>query len=265
MVTLTRTVRFSPGEPDGAGANGYAGSPRVRGMERYFEVLVRCRGEVDPVTGYLIDIKDVDRAVGATVIPRVTRALRERGDATNPFEVLAAFAPELARALGGKFCSVRWHLTPTYSLETESCAMKRVLLRQKFDFAAAHRLHNPSLSDEENRRLYGKCNNPRGHGHNYQFEPCVELDAGDAAAGRFSLADLEVLAKDVILDRFDHRHLNEDTLEFRQPDGLNPSVENIAMIFYGLLGPAVRGACGGASLRSITVWETDRTCCTYPA
>ncbi len=237
----------------------------MRGLGRYYELFVRCRGEIDPRTAYLVDIKDVDRAVERTVVPRITAALRATGDATNPWALLLEFAPSLRDALGGKLDSVRWHLTPTYSLEQETADMSTVLLRQKFDFAAAHRLHNPAFSDEENRRLYGKCNNPRGHGHNYQFEPCVALDAVAARAGEFSLMNLEALSKSVLLDRFDHRHLNEDTEEFRQPDGLNPSVENIAMIFFGLLAPAVKGACSSASLRSITVWETDRTCCTYPA
>jgi hypothetical protein len=57
-----------------------------------------------------------------------------------------------------------------------------VIIRQKFDFAAAHRLHTPSLSEEENRRIFGKCNNPSGHGHNYQVEPAVEVELDASAA-----------------------------------------------------------------------------------
>jgi 6-pyruvoyltetrahydropterin/6-carboxytetrahydropterin synthase len=136
-------------------------------------------------------------------------------------------------------------------------------LRQKFDFAASHRLHNPTLSDDENRRLYGKRNNPRGHGHNYQFEPCIEVEAGEGAPA-FTLEMLETLAKQAILDRFDHRHLNEDTAEFRQPGGLNPSVENIAKVFYDLLRAEMLAMNLPGRLRHVTVWETDRTCATFP-
>ncbi|MFZ4573287.1 MAG: 6-carboxytetrahydropterin synthase [Phycisphaerales bacterium] len=256
MLILTRTVRFSPGQPDTDAPNGYAGSPRVRGLGRYFEVRVRCRGEVDPRTGYLVDIKRIDRAVAAAVVPEITRADED----ADPRELVGVLARGLRAELGEMFDAVRWMLTPTYSLETEALRMETVLLRQKFDFAAAHRLHNPALSDEENVRLYGKCNNPRGHGHNYQFEPCVAVPA--AAGGSLTLAVLERVAKEAVLDRFDHKHLNEDTEEFRQPGGLNPSVENIARVFFGLLYPRV--AASGGELLNVTVWETDRTCATYP-
>jgi 6-pyruvoyltetrahydropterin/6-carboxytetrahydropterin synthase len=139
-----------------------------------------------------------------------------------------------------------------------------VLLRQRFDFSASHRLHTPALSEEANRALYGKCNNPSGHGHNYQFEPCVAVRVGEGALG-FSIDDLERLAEREIIRRFDHRNLNVDTREFAPGEGLIPSVENIARVFYGLMAPAVRDAPGGdAELRSVTVWETDRTSSTFP-
>ncbi len=262
VVTLTRTVRFSPGEADAGAQNGYAGSPRVRGLERYFELRVTCRGEIDATSAYLVDIKRVDAAVAGVLVPAVTREVRAKGDATNCVGLLGEMLRLLDGELGGLLHTLRWQVTPTYALEMEARGMGHVLMRQKFDFAAAHRLHNPALSDEENRRLYGKCNNPRGHGHNYQFEPCVAIDSASAARNTFTLAVMETIAKAAILDRFDHRHLNEDTEEFKQPGGLNPSVENIAMVFFDLLSARVREA--GAELRAVTVWETDRTCCTYP-
>jgi 6-pyruvoyltetrahydropterin/6-carboxytetrahydropterin synthase len=71
---------------------------------------------------------------------------------------------------------------------------------------------------------------------------------------------------ETIIQRFDHKYLNVDTQEFRaEAGGLNPSVENIAKVCFDLLAPAIRRAAPGVELRSITVWETDRTSCTYPA
>lgn len=143
-----------------------------------------------------------------------------------------------------------------------------VLMRQQFDFAAAHRLHCPHLSAEANRELFGKCNNPRGHGHNYRVEPCVELNLAGNDRPAFTLQDLERVTATTIIDRFDHTHLNEDTAEFNvEQGGLNPSVENIAKVCYGLLKPVLENEFGknGVVLRSITVWETDKTSCTYPA
>ncbi|TVQ75581.1 MAG: 6-carboxytetrahydropterin synthase [Phycisphaeraceae bacterium] len=138
------------------------------------------------------------------------------------------------------------------------------LIRQQFDFAAAHRLHVPELSAEENLAIFGHCNNPAGHGHNYRFEPCVAVSLNTGKPD-FTLGKLEQLAHEVILSRFDHKHLNHDTEEFG-PSGVIPSVENIAKVFFDLMAPAVRDASSGkAELHAMTVWETDRTSCTYPA
>ncbi|MFN9994170.1 MAG: 6-carboxytetrahydropterin synthase [Phycisphaerales bacterium] len=265
MATLTRIFRFSPGRSGEEYANGFAGSPRIRSLERYFEMRVRCRGEVDPSTSYLLDIKRIDRAMEKIVLPPVTQALATHGDHADPVALLRSVIAPLNDELSGLLASLRWQLSPTYSLEMETSDMSQVLIRQWFDFAAAHRLHNPALSVEENVRLYGKCNNPNGHGHNYRFEPCVAMPT-DAKGGEvFTLAMLEECSKRVLLDRFDHKHLNEDTLEFKQPGGVNPSVENIAKVFFDLLGPEITRKCAKAKLASMTVWETDRTSSTYPA
>jgi 6-pyruvoyltetrahydropterin/6-carboxytetrahydropterin synthase len=90
-------------------------------------------------------------------------------------------------------------------------------------------------------------------------EPCVELSAGGTA---FALSDLEQIADGLIIQRFDHKNLNTDTQEFLDGSGLNPSVENIARVCFDLLQPAVNRP--GVTLRSVTVWESDRTSCTYP-
>ncbi len=138
------------------------------------------------------------------------------------------------------------------------------VVRQRFEIAAAHRLHVPSMSDEANRAAFGKCNNPRGHGHNYVIEPAVEV-AIAPSANAFSLATLERLVDEHILKPYDHTHLNEDTRAFNiAAGGVNPSVENIAKVFYEALAPAVK-ATGTARLRSIRVWETEKTSAEYGA
>ncbi len=269
MVLLTRTVRFSvndPGlAPDTAGDNTFAAFPSMRGLGRHYELDVRCRGEIDPNTGYFLNIKEIDRAARATTIPTIATA---RADA-DPFLTLREAMRPLADRLGRALSAVRWRLSPYYSIEMSPVANPDqsesvALLRQQFEFAASHRLHIPSLSEAENRELFGKCNNPRGHGHNYRVEPCVEVRIPARSAPGFSLADLERLTSELIIERYDHKQLNEDTEEFGcGPGGLNPSVENIAKVCFDLLAPAI--AAGGAKLRSLTVWETDKTSCTYPA
>jgi len=254
----------------------------MSGVGFWFEFQARCRGTPDPRTGYLLDIKVVDRAVRTAAVPIVEAACRWRdgqdddrdnGGAHRPGERSGHHAAEawslmplmverLTIDLQGKLAGLVWRLSPYYSVEMKTNEPGVVLIRQRFDFAAAHRLHSAALSEAENRAFFGKCNNPSGHGHNYQLEPCVAVRLAADGQQAFTLADLERVVDRVILERFDHKHLNVDTEEFG-PRGVNPTVENIAKVFFGLLSPAV-GEGNRAELRSITVWETDRTSCVYP-
>lgn len=267
-VRLERTVRFAVSPtghgaghaPAGTGVNGFGGAPAMHGVGRHYELDVACEGEPDAATGYLINIKDVDRAVHDAAVPVIVRACAD--DAAQPVGTLR----EVAAALRARLpiaTRVRWRLSPTYAVEMTMRETGHAVVRQQFDFAAAHRLHVPSLSDAENRAAFGKCNNPRGHGHNYRIEVALRVPTGPSAAG-LSLADFERLVQDVVIERFDHKHLNEDTAEFATGTGLNPSVENIAMVCFDLLDSAVRERLGSrGTLAEVTVWETDRTSATY--
>ncbi|MGD9689614.1 MAG: 6-carboxytetrahydropterin synthase [Phycisphaerales bacterium] len=262
------------GEDDAVrGPNGYAGVPSIRGLGAHYELDVTCRGPIDPVSGYLINIKDVDASVRAHAIPHIARAVVAGRGPVEPARLLGEIFGPVDAALRGCVASLRWRLSPYHSLEMAKDAPTIVLVRQRFEFAASHRLHNPALSDDENRRLYGKCNHPSGHGHNYIVELCVESEVGPSGATGLSLAEIERIAGERVIDRFDHKHLNIDVPEFG-PSGLNPSVENIARVAYELLAPAIAGAGGGAGgatgtagrarLREVTVWETEKTGSTYP-
>jgi 6-pyruvoyltetrahydropterin/6-carboxytetrahydropterin synthase len=268
MLALSRTVRFAinpPGSPPNRGVNGFAGNPPLCGLGRHYEVLVRCTGQADPATGYLIDIKDIDRAVRDAVMPIIARAC-DFNPNTDPAPLLPSMCAALGSALGPGFSSLRWMLSPYHSVEMAAADTKSALLRQRFDFSASHRLHIPKLSDEENRRLFGKCNNPTGHGHNYQLEPCVAVPLDASGRSALDLDTLERLTDQAIIKRFDHKNLSVDAPEFRvDAGGVNATVENIARVFFELLAPALRRQAPGAELRAITVWETDRTSATYPA
>jgi 6-pyruvoyltetrahydropterin/6-carboxytetrahydropterin synthase len=275
---LRRSVRvcFSAGAvvPEASarpGKNGFAGFPRLVGLGAFAQFDVSVRGQPDPLTGYLLDIHVIDKALHAALHDADVAGAYARGEL--PDLALARLWERLVARLPIAV-GVRWFVSPFCSFEVLMPAAETgiegeastpaagpvVLLRQRFDFAAAHRLHAQGLTDEQNRSTFGKCNNPRGHGHNYQFEPAVRLVPRADGAG-FSLATLEALCERVLLDRFDHTNLNEDTQEFDQArGGLNPSVENIATVFFRLLAPEV--AKHGATLHAMTVWETDRTCAT---
>lgn len=284
MHALRRTVRCQfparGGSVEMAGRNGFGGVPAVEGPALHFPIAVTCVGEPDPKTGYLINIKTIDRAVREAAPSVLMPWLAD--PAGCPAESVAG---SLFRAVAEglrpiRATGLRWWLTPTSSLEITTMTAHEpaeaargagpsatgggAVLRQRFDFAAAHRLHVDELSEQRNRELFGKCNNPSGHGHNYGVEPAVRLpEPGEAAPEhRLTVERLERLTDETIIDRFDHTHLNEDTEEFG-PGGVNPSVENMARVFYGLLAPVIAADPSGARLESLTVWETDRTCCTY--
>ncbi|MBX9652136.1 6-carboxytetrahydropterin synthase [bacterium] len=128
-------------------------------------------------------------------------------------------------------------------------------LTEQFEFSASHRLHCPGLSDQENKTLFGKCNNPSGHGHNYVVEVTVE-GKPDSTGRLLALPDLEQIVNRAVIDRFDHKHLNEDTVEFRS---MNPTVENIARVTWDLLVNAV----APVTLRNVRIYETPKTWADY--
>jgi len=107
-------------------------------------------------------------------------------------------------------------------------------LTRSYDFCAAHRLHAPNLPAGENERRYGKCNNPAGHGHNYTLEVTLQGDPDPRTGQLMPLPALDQLVEETVLERFDHRHLNEDCPEFAD---LIPTSENLARVIFDLLNP----------------------------
>ena len=127
----------------------------------------------------------------------------------------------------------------------------------KVYFEAAHRLHNPQQSDEWNRRVFGKCNNPHGHGHNYVIEAAVRGDVDPDSGYLIDMKDLKAILNQTVVDHVDHRHLN---LEVEWLDGINPTAENLSRIFFGRVAPELPE---GIELVAITVHETDLNSATY--
>lgn len=268
-VLLTRTIRFCLNDPidetdwSAEISNSYAAWPTMRGLGRYYELDVTCRGEPDERTGYFINIKSIDEVVRRQVIPQVSKRILDRETPTSIIVMMHEVIKHLNQALGGIVDRVDWRLTPFFSISMRGEDMSKCVVRQQFSFAASHRLHVSSLSDEENRRLFGKCNNSNGHGHNYKLETAVKVDAQSSENNKrplpFDAAELEALVRETVIERFDHKNLNADCAEFAD---LNPSVENIARVCYELLEPAISNE--GVALREVRIWETEKTSCTYP-
>lgn len=134
---------------------------------------------------------------------------------------------------------------------------RKIAVFRKEHFNAAHRLHNPKLSDEENAVTFGKCNYSNYHGHNYDLIVKVtgEIDARTGYV--IDMKKLSGIIKENVIERFDHKNLNLDTKEFKD---LNPTAENIAMVIYTIL----RDKLDNRYDLKITLYETERNYVEYP-
>lgn len=133
----------------------------------------------------------------------------------------------------------------------------KVAVFRKEHFNAAHRLHNPSWDEATNQQVFGKCNNPHYHGHNYEL---IVKIAGVPDAQTGYVMDMKILSELIqreVIERFDHRNLNEDCKEFEQ---LNPTAENIAIVIYNLLRPHIEQSLDV----QIRLYETERNFVEYP-
>ena len=134
----------------------------------------------------------------------------------------------------------------------------KVAVFRKEHFNAAHRLNNPLWDDATNARIFGKCNNPHFHGHNYELIVKV-IGVPDEATGYvYDMKLLSGLIKENVLDRFDHKNLNLDTVEFKD---LNPSAENIVVVIYTILREKIEPRFD----LQVRLYETERNFVEYPA
>jgi 6-pyruvoyltetrahydropterin/6-carboxytetrahydropterin synthase len=127
--------------------------------------------------------------------------------------------------------------------------MPIVTVTRRLRFNAAHRIHNPSLSDAENTRLFGKCNNPNWHGHNYALEVSVRGPVDERTGYVIDLGQLRDVVEREVIDLTDHRNFNID-VPYTQ--GINPTTENVVVAMWKVLAPAI----APAQLVRLRLWET---------
>jgi len=134
----------------------------------------------------------------------------------------------------------------------------RISVFRKAHFNAAHRLHNDKWSDEKNKQIFGLCNNPLYHGHNYELEVKLTGEVDPETGFLYDLKVLKDIIKEHIENHLDHKNLNLEVDEFKE---LNPTAENICFVIYTILRSKIE------SEYEITVklWETPRNYVQYPA
>lgn len=134
----------------------------------------------------------------------------------------------------------------------------KVSVCRKEHFNSAHRLFNAGWSEEKNEKVFGKCNNPNFHGHNYELIVKLSGETDPETGYVYDLKKLSGLIRKNVLEKLDHKNLNQDVEEFRH---LNPTAENIAVVIYNILREKIENKYD----IKITLYETERNFVEYPA
>jgi 6-pyruvoyltetrahydropterin/6-carboxytetrahydropterin synthase len=275
MVRLGRLVRFSINpflEQDSLGFNSYASKPAGEGLAMFLELAVELTGPIAPQTGLLVNVTDIDRVARRVAVPVFADGIRRRLGRREHVS-LAAVAQMLRSVHGhlvGQFPNAQvdrlaLRLNPYRKLAMDTQEPGVVYFSEKFEFAATHKLWNDSFSDQQNRDVFGKCANPSGHGHNYLVEVTVKIPGGpqaddtqtpNEALGAFRIGQFECIVDARLMQLLDHKNLNVDVPEFGTRI---VTVENLAIFAWQRLA----GRFDPAQLHCVTIWESDRTYCSY--
>ncbi len=264
MHTLCRQVRFSVnpfGPTSEAGFNSYASKPCGDGLAVYLALTAALRGPVESRTGFVVNVSEIDKAVRQYAVPlfeqRICCSFQQGRGLTlsDLFDCLGESMQALQSVFGAVQVS-RLDLALNHfrilSLRMEKNPMR--FYSERFEFAAMHRLWNDAFSPAENARRFGKCANPAGHGHNYIIDVTIEIPDEQEPHGW--IAGFQKVVEEHFLSIVDHKNLNADVPHF---SNVNPTVENIASYAWQCL----KGKFGKNRLFQITVWENDRTSCTF--
>lgn len=257
-VSLTRSIAFSTGlSLESNGQPSRFLGPHVPSGGRRFLCEYTLSGRIHADTGMVLNITDL-KAVLAEAVEWLERELDFERD---PFaEDPVPTAEQLARRLWVQMSSrlpdglraerLRLWEDPTFCTEINRSDLAMTYVIRRYDFSAAHRLHSLGLSDADNARIFGKCNNPHGHGHNYGLDVTLRGALDPITGMAVDLAAVDAVVEDLVLSRLDHKHLNYDVPEFRD---VNPTSENVAQAIWQWLRPAL-----GPALVKVGLRETER-------
>jgi 6-pyruvoyltetrahydropterin/6-carboxytetrahydropterin synthase len=263
MVRLGRQVRFSVSPfraEDSPGYNSYASKPAGEGLTIYLELTVELTGPAAPDTGLLVNVSNIDQAVRRFAVPVFAEQIRAhlcRGVHVG-LPLLMRMLASAAAQLRAKFGSARvdrliLSLNPYRKLAMDTNQPGVMYFSEKFEFAATHKLWNERFAPQQNLETFGKCANPTGHGHNYIVEVTIRCAA---ATPTLQIGAFERVVDEHLMQVVDHKNLNLDVPAFQQQ---TPTVENIAVFAWERLA----GRFDPAQLHCVTVWESDRTYCSY--
>lgn len=266
MHSLVRQVRFNlnPFLAElGEGDNSHSGKPAGTGLAIYFSLRIELCSNPDPDTGFVVNVVEIDRIVRTLVVPvfddLIARSFKNsRHIGLDKLGQMLIISKNILTEYFDdiKIKDVMVDLNPArkFGLRNFEKDKDMFYYAEKFEFAAMHKLWNEKFNDDDNYKMFGKCANPTGHGHNYTAEFCV-VSQNDKVDD-FETGSYQQIINREFVDVVDHKNLNADVKYFAQN---NPTVENIAKFAYDKL----KGKFGSANLEKVTIWETERTCCSY--
>lgn len=263
MFKLTRQVRFSVNPflaEECRGHNSYASKPAGEGLSIFLELSAELTGPIDPATGFVVNVSEIDRNVREFAVPLFAERIKQRFRQAKHIgppeiaELLSSVWNRLTDKFGTtKLSELSLKLNPYRKIVLNSKDLNMVYFSEKFEFAAMHKLWNDDFSEQQNMEVFGKCANPTGHGHNYIVEVTIQMPT---ARNDFRIGDFEKIVDNELIKLVDHKNLNADVEKFGKK---NPTVENIVSLAWNQL----IGKFGKAKLHRVTVWETDKTYCSY--
>jgi 6-pyruvoyltetrahydropterin/6-carboxytetrahydropterin synthase len=222
------------------------------GHDYTLEVMVK--GNLDQKSGIVVNITDIDKVVKTFVQKELDGKFlnKENEFFKTNIPTTENIVTYIWDSLDGKMDNCQLHkirLRENDFIYSEKEYSSMVRLTRKYHFCTAHRLHSHQLSDEENLEIFGKCNNPYGHGHNYYLEVTLSGKPDPITGMIANLSDLDRTVDDEIMKRFDHKNLNLDTEEFKD---LNPTSENVTVVIWDLLAEKL------PNLYKIGLFETEK-------
>lgn len=221
-----------------------------------YKLWVTAEGAIDTESGMVVNIKWMDDILQDLVVKRFDqKSLPDeieyfQSNPTTLESILAYLQPQIQHALD-PLDVVEMKLEESELLYGEWIKQdKMTLLTRTYEFAASHRLHVPTLSDEENIAQFGKCNNPQGHGHNYILEVSVTGEINQETGMMVSLEELDRVVEKEVVDRYDHKNLDYDVPELA---GKNTTSELVTLAIFDRLKGKLP-----AELVRVRVYETAR-------
>lgn len=222
-----------------------------------YDIRVTVRGQVQPGTGMVVNIKDIDALMKTHIEEPLDHHhySLEVDYFKDRWPTLETLGPYVWQQMSGHVRDCELYEVQVFENEdfyAEYRGGTMVYLTRVYRFSAAHRLHSLKLSEEENREIFGKCNNPHGHGHNYTLEVTVSGEPDERTDCLLDIGAMDEAIDREIMDRFDHVYLNLDTDEFKS---INPSSENLVKVFWEILEKKFPPA----QLHRLRLWETSKS------